>query len=254
MKLYTFFRSGTSHRLRIALNLKGLAYEQIAVDLRREQHLTDDYKAVNPQQLVPALDVGGRVLTQSPAIIEWLEERHPEPPLLPSNDDERARCERSRRSSAATSIRLTTGASSKRCGNASAPTIRPSTTGAEPGSARVSMHLRRWSKPTETRDRTHSASGPRWPTSTSCPRSRAHAGSRSTWPAGRAWRRSTRLAAESRRSVRLHRRCNPTPADLVRNRHSPRTVRVRSGEALSALPRGATPDVATLSFNKGKYR
>ncbi len=52
MKLYTFFRSGTSHRLRIALNLKGLRYEQIAVDLRREQHLSDDYRRINPQQLV----------------------------------------------------------------------------------------------------------------------------------------------------------------------------------------------------------
>jgi maleylpyruvate isomerase len=90
MKLYTFFRSGTSHRLRIALNLKGLAYEQVAVDLRREQHLTAQYRAVNPQQLVPALEVDGRVLTQSPAIIEWLEERHPEPPLLPPDPQSRA--------------------------------------------------------------------------------------------------------------------------------------------------------------------
>jgi maleylpyruvate isomerase len=90
MKLYTFFRSGTSHRLRIALNLKGLNYEQVAVDLRREQHLGDEYRAINPQQLVPVLDVGGRILTQSPAIIEWLEERHPEPPLLPAEADARA--------------------------------------------------------------------------------------------------------------------------------------------------------------------
>ncbi len=90
MKLYTFFRSGTSHRLRIALNLKGLRYEQVAVDLRREQHLSDDYRRINPQQLVPALDIGGRVMTQSPAIIEWLEERHPQPPLLPRDADERA--------------------------------------------------------------------------------------------------------------------------------------------------------------------
>ena len=66
MKLYSFFRSGTSHRMRIALNLKGIAYEQVAVDLRLEQHLTVAYKAVNPQQLVPALEVDGRVLTQSP--------------------------------------------------------------------------------------------------------------------------------------------------------------------------------------------
>ena len=90
MKLYGFFRSGTSHRLRIALNLKGIAYEQVAVDLRREQHLGEAYKAVNPQQLVPALVVDGGVMTQSPAILEWLEERHPEPPLLPSDADGRA--------------------------------------------------------------------------------------------------------------------------------------------------------------------
>jgi maleylpyruvate isomerase len=92
MKLYNFFRSGTSHRVRIALNLKGLAYEYAAVDLRSEQHLTPDFKAVNPQGLVPALVLDdGRVLTQSPAILEWLEERYPEPPLLPQNADDRAR-------------------------------------------------------------------------------------------------------------------------------------------------------------------
>jgi maleylpyruvate isomerase len=90
MKLHGFFRSGTSHRLRIALNLKGLSYEQIGVDLRKEEHLGEAYRAINPQQLVPALDVDGRVMTQSPAIIEWLEERYPEPPLLPAHPDERA--------------------------------------------------------------------------------------------------------------------------------------------------------------------
>ncbi len=90
MKLYTFFRSGTSHRLRIALNLKGLSYEQVAVDLRREQHLTAEYRAVNPQQLVPALEVDGLVMTQSPAIIEWLDERYVDPPLLPPDASGRA--------------------------------------------------------------------------------------------------------------------------------------------------------------------
>jgi maleylpyruvate isomerase len=90
MKLYSFFRSGTSHRLRIALNLKGLSYEQVAVDLRKEEHLGDAFKAVNPQQLVPALDVDGAVMTQSPAIIEWLEERFPQPALLPADAGERA--------------------------------------------------------------------------------------------------------------------------------------------------------------------
>jgi maleylpyruvate isomerase len=91
MKLHGFFRSGTSHRLRIALNLKGLAYEQVAVDLRTEQHLGSAYKALNPQGLVPALQLEDQVLTQSPAIIEWLEERHPTPALLPSNREDRAR-------------------------------------------------------------------------------------------------------------------------------------------------------------------
>lgn len=90
MKLYSFFRSGTSHRLRIALNLKGLAYEQIAVDLRREEHLGDAFKAINPQQLVPVLEADERLMIQSPAIIEWLEERYPTPPLLPGDAGNRA--------------------------------------------------------------------------------------------------------------------------------------------------------------------
>lgn len=91
MKLYSFFRSGTSHRLRIALNLKGLTYEQVAIDLRKEEHLHPAFALVNPQKLVPALDVEGDVLTQSPAIIEWLEERYPQPPLLPLDVRERAK-------------------------------------------------------------------------------------------------------------------------------------------------------------------
>lgn len=91
MKLHNFFRSGTSHRLRIALNLKGVAAEYVPVDLRTEQHLQDDFRALNPQGLVPALQTGGRVLIQSPAIIEWLEEQYPEPPLLPRDPADRAR-------------------------------------------------------------------------------------------------------------------------------------------------------------------
>lgn len=91
MKLYSFFRSGTSHRLRIALQLKGLDTEYVAVDLRQEEHLQAEFKAVNPQQLVPALALkDGTVLIQSPAIIEWLEERHPHPPLLPGDPQARA--------------------------------------------------------------------------------------------------------------------------------------------------------------------
>jgi maleylpyruvate isomerase len=69
MKLYNFFRSGTSHRLRIALNLKGLTPEYVAVDLRVEAHLEKAFKKINPQGFVPALDTGDEVLIQSPAII-----------------------------------------------------------------------------------------------------------------------------------------------------------------------------------------
>jgi len=90
MKLYNFFRSGTSHRLRIALNLKGLQTQYVPVDLRTEQHLKDEFKAINPQMLVPALESNGKVLIQSPAIIEWLEETHPTPPLLPAGANDRA--------------------------------------------------------------------------------------------------------------------------------------------------------------------
>jgi maleylpyruvate isomerase len=90
MKLYSFFRSGTSHRLRIALNLKGIAPEYVAVDLRTEEHLKDAFRAINPQGLVPALDIGDQVLTQSTAIIEWLEECYPSPALLPTDPQDRA--------------------------------------------------------------------------------------------------------------------------------------------------------------------
>jgi maleylpyruvate isomerase len=90
MKLYNFFRSATSHRLRIALNLKGIDTDYVAVDLRVEEHLKDAFKSINPQQLVPALDTGEQVLIQSPAIIEWLEERYPTPALLPQQTEARA--------------------------------------------------------------------------------------------------------------------------------------------------------------------
>ncbi|PVE43249.1 maleylacetoacetate isomerase [Limnohabitans planktonicus] len=90
MKLYSFFRSGTSHRLRIALNLKGIATDYVAVDLRVDEQQNEAFKAINPQGLVPALDTGEQVLIQSPAIIEWLEEKYPSPALLPAGADERA--------------------------------------------------------------------------------------------------------------------------------------------------------------------
>ena len=91
MKLHNYFRSGTSHRVRIALRLKGLTAEYLPVDLRAGQQLGAEFTALNPQRLVPALEHGGQVFIQSPAIIEWLEERYPTPALLPANPDERAR-------------------------------------------------------------------------------------------------------------------------------------------------------------------
>ena len=92
MKLYSFFRSSASYRVRIALNLKRLSYEQAAIHLRRGggEQLTAAYKAVNPQALVPALEVNGDILTQSLAIIEYLEETHPDPALLPGEPAQRA--------------------------------------------------------------------------------------------------------------------------------------------------------------------
>lgn len=90
MILHGYWRSGASYRVRIALNLKGLTYEQAAHDLRQGRQKTPDYLALNPQGMVPALDVDGQVLIQSPAILEWLEETYPEPPLLPRDADDRA--------------------------------------------------------------------------------------------------------------------------------------------------------------------
>jgi maleylacetoacetate isomerase len=91
MKLYGYFRSSAAFRVRIALNLKGLAYDAAFVHLRRNDQTRSDYLSVNPQGLVPALEDDGRVLIQSLAIIEYLDETHPDPPLLPQNAADRAR-------------------------------------------------------------------------------------------------------------------------------------------------------------------
>jgi maleylacetoacetate isomerase len=92
MKLYGFFRSSAAFRVRIALNLKGLAYDDAFVHLRRGDQARPDYRRINPQGLVPALETDdGRRLIQSLAIIEYLDERHPEPPLLPADPAAKAR-------------------------------------------------------------------------------------------------------------------------------------------------------------------
>ena len=88
--LHGYWRSGTSYRTRIALGLKGLDYEQAPVDLRAGDQRSEAYRALNPQGLVPALETEYGVLTQSSAILEWLEERYPEPALLPGTAAQRA--------------------------------------------------------------------------------------------------------------------------------------------------------------------
>jgi maleylacetoacetate isomerase len=93
MRLYDYFRSSAAYRVRIALNLKGVVPdERTYVHLRKGSQRAQDYLALNPQGLIPALALDdGRVLTQSLAIIEYLDETHPEPPLLPADPVARAR-------------------------------------------------------------------------------------------------------------------------------------------------------------------
>jgi maleylacetoacetate isomerase len=91
VKLYGYFRSSAAFRVRIALNLKGLDYEQVFVHLRKKEQAAPEYLAVNPQGLVPALEDDGQVFIQSLAIIEYIDETHPEPPLLPGHPADRAR-------------------------------------------------------------------------------------------------------------------------------------------------------------------
>jgi len=91
MKLYTYFRSSAAYRVRIIANLKGIAYEPEFVHLAKGKHNDPAYKEVNPVGLVPCLIEDGQLLTQSLAIIEYLEETHPEVPVLPGTPLERAR-------------------------------------------------------------------------------------------------------------------------------------------------------------------
>ena len=90
MKLYHSARSSAAYRVRIALACKGIPYESRLLDMQAMQHASPQYRSVNPAALVPALDVGERVLSQSLAIIEYLEETHPLPSLLPSDPLDRA--------------------------------------------------------------------------------------------------------------------------------------------------------------------
>jgi len=90
MKLYTFFRSSAAFRMRIALNCKGLAYEALPVNLPKGEHKLAPYLTLHPQGLVPALEDGGKIYVQSLAMMEYLEETRPQPPLLPATAEDRA--------------------------------------------------------------------------------------------------------------------------------------------------------------------
>lgn len=92
MKLFTYFRSSAAYRVRIALNLKGLGYDAVPVHLLRDggQHLLDEYRAINPSGLVPAFQDDAITLTQSMAILEYLEEAYPQVPLMPTGAVARA--------------------------------------------------------------------------------------------------------------------------------------------------------------------
>jgi maleylacetoacetate isomerase len=91
VKLYTYFRSSAAYRVRIALNFKGVPYESAAVNLLKGEQREEAYSAVNPQKRIPSLDIGGTTLIQSPAILEYLDEVYPEPPLLPVGAVNRAK-------------------------------------------------------------------------------------------------------------------------------------------------------------------
>src|SRR5678815_22658 len=91
MKLYGYFRSSAAFRVRIALNLKKLDYDNAFIHLRRGDQSQPEFLGLNPQGLVPALEIDEQLLTQSLAIIEYLDETHPEPPLLPPDPAGRAR-------------------------------------------------------------------------------------------------------------------------------------------------------------------
>ncbi|HEX3208224.1 MAG TPA: maleylacetoacetate isomerase [Geminicoccaceae bacterium] len=91
MRLYDYWRSSAAYRVRLALNFKGLSYEQIAIDLRKGAQREPAFLALNPQGLVPVLEDDGAILTQSLPILNYLEERYPEPALLPRDSAGRAR-------------------------------------------------------------------------------------------------------------------------------------------------------------------
>jgi hypothetical protein len=182
MKLYDYFRSSAAYRVRIALNLKGVAPERAFVHLRRGAQHADDYLALNPQGLVPTLVTdNGEVLTQSLAIIEWLDEVYPEPPLLPSTAAERVRVRALALAIACDIHPLNnTRVLAYLTGHASARPTRRRTAGTATGAMSGSRRSRRVSGASARPARSATAQHRRSPTSASFRSLRMHAVSTST--------------------------------------------------------------------------
>ena len=169
MTLYSFFRSSAAYRVRIALNLKGLGYETIPIHLQKDggHNKRPDFRAVNPLMRVPALVLDSdEVLTQSLAIIEYLDEIHPQPPLLPRDPVDRAKV-RALAQLIACDIHPLNNVSPLRYLKSSSARISPrSTPGTSTGYSAASMRSRQWS----SRGPTRSAPKSRSPTSAWCRR------------------------------------------------------------------------------------
>ena len=180
MDLYSYFRSSASFRVRIALALKGLPYDYKGVHLVRNEQLDAPYAALSPQRLVPLLRDGDEVVTQSLAIIEYLDETHPEPPLLPADAAGRARVRSLALDIACEIHPLNNLRVLRYLVKELAATEEPRTPGTATGSRRAWRRSSAAWPTTPARARTATATVRRWPTACSCRRS----STRSASPAG----------------------------------------------------------------------
>ena len=258
MKLYTYFRSSAAYRVRIALNLKGLPTRSMSIHLTKDggQQHSPEFRAVNPQMRVPALALDdGEVLTQSLAIIEYLDEIHPEPPLLPADPSSAPRCAPSRRSIACdihplnnlVAAAISQARAQARAGRRSTPGI---ITGSIDGFAALEAMIAPGPMP--------SARTSRSPTSAWCRRSTMRAGSRCRSTSFRRSSRSTppAQAAGLRQGAAgkpARRRVTRRAAARQRGSHSPQAATSRGH--VHILPRRPLDDRrAALVLGDGACR
>ncbi len=215
MKLYTYFRSSAAYRVRIALHLKGIAYDSVPVHLLQDggQQLLPAYRAVNPSALVPALDDDGTILTQSLAMLEYLDETRPGVPLLPADAPGRARVR---------ALALAIACDAHPLTNLRVLKYLKGTLGLSEevkqewyrhwmaeGLAAVEACWRRAIRP--ARPCIAMATGRPWRTAAWCRRYSMRSASPSTWRRIRAWRASMRIAPACRPLPLRIRRSSPTP-------------------------------------------